>query len=59
MGKIIVRLVREEEGIQHAEEALLLGLIAVALTAVVVGLKTGISTVLTNASGCLNNVTTC
>ncbi|MBI4212882.1 MAG: Flp family type IVb pilin [Chloroflexi bacterium] len=47
----IVRLIREEEGIQHAEEALLLALIAVALTAAATTLKGGIANVFTTANG--------
>ena len=46
----INKLVTEEKGIQHAEEALLLALIAVALVAVVTTLKNAISGVFTSAS---------
>lgn len=45
----IIALIRDERGIQHAEEALLLALIAVALTGVVITLKTSMSNVFSTA----------
>ncbi len=42
-------LVNQETGIQHAEEALLLALIAVALTGLVTSLKTSIGGVFSSA----------
>ena len=46
----LMNLVTEEQGIQHAEEALLLALIAVALTSGAIALKTGIAGVFTRAT---------
>ena len=46
----VSRLIQEETGIQHAEEALLLALIAVALTVAATTLKNGIGTVFSGAS---------
>lgn len=46
----LAHLIRNETGIQHAEEALLLALIAVALTGVATALKGGVSTVFTTAN---------
>ena len=46
----LMNLVTEEQGIQHAEEALLLALIAVALTTGAVALKDGIAGVFSRAT---------
>jgi len=54
----LINLVKDERGIQHAEEALLLGLIAVALTAAVIALKDGVDNVFTQATTCLNSAPT-
>ncbi len=51
--KQLKRLILEEQGIQHAEEAMLLALIAVALVGAVVTLRNGISTTFDRASNCL------
>ena len=52
MGKVM-RLIAEEKGIQHAEEALLLALIAVALTGAAIALKNGIATEFSQATTAL------
>ena len=46
----IARLVCNEDGIQHAEEALLLAVLAVALVTAVATLKNGINTALGDAN---------
>jgi Flp pilus assembly pilin Flp len=55
----LTQLIREEQGIQHAEEALLLAVLAVALVTAVGVLKGGIANTLNKASTCMtaaNNV---
>lgn len=54
----ILSLITEEKGIQHAEEALLLALLAVALTALVTGLKNNIGSVFTDAGAEMTAPTT-
>jgi Flp pilus assembly pilin Flp len=49
----LTQLICEEEGIQHAEEALLLAVLAVALVGAVGFLKGGISNTLNKASNCM------
>ena len=51
--KNMVRLITEEKGIQHAEEALLLALIAVALTGAAIALKNGISAEFSQATAAM------
>ena len=53
MIKRLRTLVPDERGIQHAEEALLLALIAVALTGAVIALKNGVASAFSDASTCL------
>jgi Flp pilus assembly pilin Flp len=48
------QLINDEQGIQHAEEALLLALIGVALAAAVTTFKTSIGGVLTKATSCMS-----
>ena len=54
--KTITRFITEEKGIQHAEEALLLALIAVALTGAAIALKNGIATEFSDATTAMASV---
>ena len=54
MVKQLWTLVSDERGIQHAEEALLLALIAVALTGAVIALKNGVASAFGDATNCMS-----
>ena len=54
MLNVIRQLVKEEEGVAAAEYAILLTLIALALTVAVTGLETAISRAFTRAAGIIN-----
>ena len=51
--KMIIDLIRSEEGASMAEYALLLGLITVAIATVITAFGAKIGTVITNATGVL------
>ena len=57
MVKQLMSLVKDERGIQHAEEALLLALLAVALGGAVVLLQGSIEGVFGSAEDCMNDPT--
>jgi Flp pilus assembly pilin Flp len=51
----VARLIQEEEGIQHVEEALLLGIVGAALTASVGGLGSAISALFAGAASAISD----
>ena len=57
MSSLISRFVREEEGASLAEYALLLGVITVALIAVIQGFSNSISNIFSRTTSTLNTAT--
>jgi pilus assembly protein Flp/PilA len=57
MSSLISRFVREEEGASLAEYALLLGVITVALIAVIQGFRNSISNIFSRTTSTLNTAT--
>ena len=55
----LISLVKDERGIQHAEEAILLALIAIAAVTATKALATGVTGSFNKAADCENSLATC